>query len=163
MDKGTAMGTAKEPENHFVPVADRADLDQVFVESGEEPVVLFKHDFACHFSANAYRELAAVPGEVSLIDVERQKGLVDEVVSRTGIEHQSPQVIELRNGQPIYPASHWDISGEEVARGQRRVGGAANRFSRAGRFAVQNGPHTSAPSIPTVLSAGPACTPATRR
>jgi hypothetical protein len=42
-----------------------------------------------------------------------RKGLADEVASRIGIEHESPQVIVLRNGQPVYSASLWDISGEE--------------------------------------------------
>ena len=112
----TARGAARDPEDNFVPVANRADLDRLLAESDEEPVVLFKHDFACPISANAYRELAGVPGEVPLIDVERQKGLADEVARRTGIEHESPQVIVLRNGRPVYAASHWDITGEEVAR-----------------------------------------------
>jgi bacillithiol system protein YtxJ len=110
------MGTARDLEEHFVPVADLADLDRLFAESAERPVVLFKHDFTCHISANAYRELAAVPGVVPLIDVARQQGLADEVASRTGIEHESPQVIVLRNGRPVYAASHWDITGKEVAR-----------------------------------------------
>jgi bacillithiol system protein YtxJ len=110
------MSAARDPEEHFVPVTDLADLDRLFAESAEQPVILFKHDFACHISANAYRELAAVAGEVPLIDVGRQQGLADEVASRTGIEHESPQVIVLRNGQPVYAASHWDITGEEVAR-----------------------------------------------
>ncbi len=128
------MSAARHPEEHFVPVADRADLDRLFTESAEQPVVLFKHDFACHISANAYRELAAVPGEVALIDVGRQQGIAAEVASRTGIEHESPQVIVLRNGQPVYAASHWDITGEEVTRRRGRVGGAmCARNSRAGR------------------------------
>jgi bacillithiol system protein YtxJ len=110
------MGTARNAEERFVPVADRADLDRLFAASAEQPVVLFKHDFACHMSANAYRELAAAPGEIPLIDVGRQQELADEVARRTGIEHESPQVIVLRNGQPVYAASHWDINGEEVAR-----------------------------------------------
>ena len=110
------MGTVRDPEEHFVPVTDRADLDRLFAKSAEQSVVLFKHDFSCRISANAYRELATVPGEVPLIDVERQKGLADEVASRTGIEHQSPQVIVLRNGRPVHTASHWDITGEEVTR-----------------------------------------------
>ncbi len=112
----TAKGTARDPEEHFVPVADQDDLDRLFAESAEQPIVLFKHDFACHISANAYRELSGVPVEVPLIDVGRQQGLADEVASRTGIEHESPQVIVLRNGQPVYTASLWDITGEEVAR-----------------------------------------------
>ena len=110
------MSTTRDPEAHFVPVTDRANLDRLFAESAEQPVVLFKHDFACHISANAYRELAAVPGEVPLIDVGRQQGLANEVASRTGIEHESPQVIVLRNGRPVYSASHRDITAEEVAR-----------------------------------------------
>ncbi len=115
------MGTARDPEEHFVPVADWADLDRLFAESAQGPVVLFKHDFACPISANASRAVAAVPGAVPLIDVERQKGLAAEVASRTGIEHESPQVIVLRNGQAVYSASHWDIIGVEVA---RATGGA---------------------------------------
>jgi len=113
---GTALGIARDPEQNFVPVADEADLDRLFAESAEQPVVLFKHDFACHISANAYRELTTIPGDVPLIDVDRQKRLSDDVASRTGIEHESPQVIVLRNGRPVYAASHWDITGEKVAR-----------------------------------------------
>jgi bacillithiol system protein YtxJ len=54
-----------------------------------------------------------LPVEVPLIDVERQKGLADEVASRTGIEHESLQVVVLRNGLPVYAASHWNITGED--------------------------------------------------
>ena len=118
---GTALSTARGPEEHFVPLADRADLDRLFIETAEQPVGLFKHDFACHISASAYRELAAVPGEVLLIDVGRQQGLAHEVASRTGIKHESPQVIVLRNGRVVYAASHRGIIGEEVA---RATGGA---------------------------------------
>jgi bacillithiol system protein YtxJ len=110
------MGTARDPEDHFVPVAGAADLDRLFAESAEAPVVLFKHDFACPISANAYRELATLPGEVPLIDVERRQDLAAEVASRTGIEHESPQVIVLRGGRAVYAASLWEITGEEVAR-----------------------------------------------
>ena len=115
------MSTTRDPEAHFVPVTDRANLDRLFAESAEQPVILFQHDFACPISANAYAELAAVPGEVQLIDVERQQGLADEVASRTGIEHESPQVIVLHKGRVVYTASHWDITGAEVA---RATGGA---------------------------------------
>lgn len=110
------MATATKPRDHFVPVADAAELDRLFAASSQEPVVLFKHDFACSISANAYRELASLAGEVPLIDVERQQDLAAEVASRTGIEHESPQVIVLRDGRPVYDASLWEISGEEVAR-----------------------------------------------
>ena len=113
---GSTMGTRRNSDEHFVPVSDRDDLERLFAASDEQPVVLFKHDFACPISVHAYHELAAVPGEVPLIDVGRQRELSQEVATRMGIKHESPQVIVVRHGRPIYAASHWDITSEDVTR-----------------------------------------------
>lgn len=109
------METTRESEDQFVPVADAAALDRLFADSAEKPVVLFKHDFACRISTAAHRELATLPVQVPLIDVERQKDLAAEVASRTGITHESPQVIVLRDGRAVYDASLWEITAEEIA------------------------------------------------
>lgn len=113
---GIARGTATDPQAHFVPVADQDDLERLFAASSEQPVVLFKHDYSCSISVQAYYELAALPGEIPLIDVERQQALASEVATRMGIAHESPQVIVIRHGRPVYAASHWDITREDVAR-----------------------------------------------
>ena len=113
-------GQAKNTDAHFVPVADQEDLERLLAESREQPVVLFKHDFACSISVRAYWELAAVPGEVSLIDVEQQHALSQALASQLGVRHESPQVIVVRDGQPVYTASHWEISREAVTRAAGR-------------------------------------------
>lgn len=118
---GTAKGTAKDTNAHFIPVSNQEDLDRLLAASAERPVVLFKHDYACSISVRAYWDMAGVPGDVSLIDVERQRALSQEVAARLGVKHESPQVIVVRDGQPVYAASHYGISREAVTRAADRT------------------------------------------
>jgi bacillithiol system protein YtxJ len=123
---GNVKGTPTDTDAHFVPVSTQEDLDQLLAASNEQPVVLFKHDYACSISVRAYFDLAKVPGEVSLIDVDRDHALSQAVASRLSIRHESPQVIVIRDGEPVYAASHWDISPDAVTRAAGRDGTGAD-------------------------------------
>jgi monothiol bacilliredoxin len=103
-------------EEHFTPITDSASLDALFASSAERPVILFKHDPYCPISARAYREMERVPGDIALVDVEHDKAVASAVAKRTGVQHESPQVIVVKGGQPVWSASHFHITGEAVAR-----------------------------------------------
>ena len=111
---GMAKGRAKETDAHFVPISTQEELDRLLAASSMQPIVIFKHDYDCSISVRAFWDLAAIPGEVSLIDVEQYHALSQAVAAQLGVEHESPQVIVVRDGQPVYAASHWDISPEAV-------------------------------------------------
>lgn len=113
---GNPEGTAKKTDERIIPVADQEDLERLFAASAEQPVVLFKHEYGCPISTHAYWEIAGSPHEISLIDVARQRSLSLDLATRLGIKHESPQVIVLRDGKPVYEASHWDISKDDVTR-----------------------------------------------
>ena len=49
-------------------------------------------------------------GEIVLIDVQRFPRLGREVATRTGVRHESPQVIVLRDGVAVWAADHRDIT-----------------------------------------------------
>ena len=100
----------------FVPVPDRAALDELFARSYTTPVVLFQHDPFCGGSAIAYRELARLSDEIPFIDVARSQPLSRAVAERTGIRHESPQVLVLRHGQAVWWASHSAITADAVQR-----------------------------------------------
>ena len=99
----------------FAPVADAAALDALFAASGDGPVVLFKHDPVCAISANAYAELARLGGEVPLIDVAGAADVAAEAAARTGVAHESPQVIVLRGGAAVWSAALADVTAAGVA------------------------------------------------
>jgi bacillithiol system protein YtxJ len=36
------------------------------------------------------------------------------IAERTGIRHESPQAIVLKDGKPVYHASHYDVTASDV-------------------------------------------------
>ncbi len=107
-------------DGDFTPIRDVETLDRLVEQSYQEPVVLFKHDPFCPISAAAHRELQQMPEPVSLIDVEHETSISAEVAKRTGVQHESPQVIVLNQGQPAWSASRYEITQEAVTKAIRR-------------------------------------------
>lgn len=99
----------------FRDVAVPADLDACFERSREGPVALFLHDEWCPISGRAYEEMALVEGEVALVDVTAGRDLTAAIEARTGVKHESPQVIVLRDARARWAASHGSITREAVA------------------------------------------------
>lgn len=97
-------------KNQFTPISDSSELGSLFALSHERPVVLFKHSLTCPISSAAYEEMSGFEGDVSLIVVQRAREVSREVEHLTGIRHESPQAIILRNGKPVWNASHWKIT-----------------------------------------------------
>jgi bacillithiol system protein YtxJ len=93
----------------LIPLADADDLNEVFARSAERPVILFLHDPGCPTSGAAYREMVMVDYEIALVDVQTGTRLTQSVQERTGVRHESPQVIVLRCGQAAWSASHFAI------------------------------------------------------
>lgn len=54
-------------------------------------------------------------GPVSLVDVARQRDLARRIAEQTGIRHESPQVLVLRDGVAVWSASHRAITAAAVA------------------------------------------------
>ncbi|HEX8176950.1 MAG TPA: bacillithiol system redox-active protein YtxJ [Pyrinomonadaceae bacterium] len=99
---------------HFTPVSDNNELETLFKLSHERPVVLFKHSLTCPISSAAYQEMSSVETDVSLIIVQRAREVSNEVETLTGIRHESPQAIILRNGRAVWNVSHWNIKRSTV-------------------------------------------------
>lgn len=112
-------------EQPFVALDTAADVEQAFAASHDAPVVLFKHDPYCPISAAAHRELQQMQGEVPLVDVAHANNLAQDIARRTGVRHESPQVIVIRDGQARWSASHWDITQQKVADALREHSGDA--------------------------------------
>ncbi|MFN0094146.1 MAG: monothiol bacilliredoxin BrxC family protein [Dehalococcoidia bacterium] len=94
----------------FHEITDLASLQQLMVAD----VTVFLHDPWCPISASAFEEMEAVGGDVHLIDVSQQHELKREFERATRVRHESPQVIVLRGGAPVWHASHGRIRTAKV-------------------------------------------------
>lgn len=102
--------------NNFVPIADSGALEQLLARSHNEAVVLFKHSVTCPISSAAYREMSRAGNDVAIVVVQKARDVSNEIARRTGLRHESPQAIVLRNGEAVWSASHYDITSEAVGR-----------------------------------------------
>lgn len=103
--------------NPIPAVSSMEDLEALFAQ---ELLVLFKHSPTCALSLSAYREVARLQdvrpsAPVHLISVRSGRDLSRYVEQRTGVRHESPQVIILCKGEVVAAASHWQIECDALA------------------------------------------------
>lgn len=101
-------------ETKFSKVSSPEALKAVISDSFAHPVVVFKHSNMCPISSAAYREMQKLDAEVSMVDVNSSRNISEEFAKLTGIKHESPQVIVMRNGNAVWNASHYDVQARAV-------------------------------------------------
>jgi bacillithiol system protein YtxJ len=101
---------------NFVKLDSKERLEELFERSKIEPVVLFKHSTTCPISSGVYNEVSNATAEINVVVVQTSRNISDEIAHKTGIRHESPQAIVLKNGVPVYNASHYDITAQDVER-----------------------------------------------
>lgn len=105
----------------LVPLQDMESLEAAIAESQDRPVLLFKHSRYCGISCEALDELQMhidnrEAGAVAykMITVQTHRPVSDAVSHRLGIRHETPQAILLRDGKPVWNASHFRITATEL-------------------------------------------------
>ncbi len=98
----------------FVDINNSEQLDELFDVSKTKPIVLFKHSTTCPISANIFEEVSNVDSTIFLVVVQDSRELSKAIAEKTGIKHQSPQAIVIKDGKPVYHASHYDITAEDL-------------------------------------------------
>ncbi len=83
--------------------------------------VIYKHSSRCWICTKAERQVHAFASEhpeipVYQVDALEGKDISREVAERLGVEHQSPQVIVVRDGKVAWSGSHFRISNRILTR-----------------------------------------------
>ena len=102
-------------------ITDVESFEELVSRSHNAPVVVFKHSTTCPISAAAYHEMSHFDGDVALIQVQRARNLSKEIEQKTGVAHESPQVLVLRNGKAVWDASHWKVKSDAVREAVRKA------------------------------------------
>lgn len=103
-------------------LADEAELDAAIEESRLRPVLLFKHSLYCGISCEAYDALqehvaqAEPTAAYKLITVQSHRAISDRAATRLGVRHETPQAILIKDGRPIWTASHFRVTSDALTR-----------------------------------------------
>jgi len=98
----------------FNEIHDTKELDALIEKSNEQAVILFKHSTTCPISAGVYQEISNADADINLIVVQHARNVSIAIAEKTGIRHESPQAIILKNEKVVYHASHYDVTADEV-------------------------------------------------
>lgn len=106
----------------MIELITQQQFEALLEKSQSQPVFIFKHSDTCPTSASAFNRVAqviqsqngAMP-EVHLIEVKAARPVSNEIASRLGVRHQSPQMILVKAGEAVWNASHHDIGPRQIA------------------------------------------------
>jgi len=118
---GSSEETPSTSNVGWRPLTDLGQLNEIIEESVDKPVILFKHSTRCGVSRMTLKQFE---NEYDLgdsvtpyfLDLLEYRSLSNEVAQRFGVEHQSPQLLLIRNGSSVYDASHSAIAVDSLKR-----------------------------------------------
>lgn len=105
----------------WVVLTELAQLDELVEASQQKPVFIFKHSTRCGISNMALRGFEANYNfsedkiKPYFLDLLRHREISNEIASRFGVWHESPQLLVIKHGKVVYHASHSQISVEKLA------------------------------------------------
>jgi bacillithiol system protein YtxJ len=102
-------------------LTDISELDKINILSKEQKVLLFKHSKRCSISSAAldrvernWKEEDSEKLDPYYLDLLNHRDISNAIAEIYGIEHQSPQVLVIKDGKCIYTETHYGISYEDL-------------------------------------------------
>jgi bacillithiol system protein YtxJ len=98
---------------------DLGQLDEVVQISTTKPVLIFKHSTTCSISRMAFKNFEnefnlASEIEIYYLDLLNFRAISNEIASRFGVVHQSPQILLIKDGIAVYYKSHENIDATKL-------------------------------------------------
>ena len=105
---------------NWIPLTDHAGLDEIKKRSLEKPQVIFKHSTRCSISSMAKNRLERSDSpdtlDFNFLDLIKYRAISGMIAEDFRVEHESPQILLIKNGECIYDESHTGISMDEVVK-----------------------------------------------
>jgi len=102
----------------WIDLESEEQLKLIQSRSFEQPVIIFKHSTRCGTSSmiKSRLERSDVPEgyEFYYLDLIRYRSVSNQIAALFKVEHASPQVLLIRNGECVYDESHMAIRMEEL-------------------------------------------------
>ncbi len=110
---------SNENKINWTELTDLGQLNEIIAISNEKPVAIFKHSTRCSVSRMALKQFenefnSSDKVTPYFLDLIAHRDISNEIASRFGVTHQSPQLILIKEGKAIYNVSHSDIDAVEL-------------------------------------------------
>jgi bacillithiol system protein YtxJ len=104
---------------NWIPLQSEFQLDDIKNKSTDRPQLIFKHSTRCSTSAvvKGRLERSTPPETIDFyyLDLLNYRPVSKKIADTFRIDHESPQVLLIRNGECIYDESHMGITMADIA------------------------------------------------
>ncbi|HLR79470.1 MAG TPA: bacillithiol system redox-active protein YtxJ [Bacillota bacterium] len=103
------------------------ELEKVWEETTEKPVLLFKHSTTCPLSAQAMNEyqsfLQSLDKDVSayMVKVIEERPISNKIAEWTEVRHHSPQILLVKDKEVLWHTSHTKITTKNMDKAFERA------------------------------------------
>jgi bacillithiol system protein YtxJ len=105
---------------HFQNLNEVSDIDQIGIVSEHKLQIIFKHSTTCPISRIAYEKMQeAYPlqdeqADLYYLPVIEQRPISNYAAEKWSIQHESPQLLIIKNGKVVFHESHLMIKPEAI-------------------------------------------------
>ncbi|MGB3585337.1 MAG: bacillithiol system redox-active protein YtxJ [Tunicatimonas sp.] len=99
------------------PLTTPEQIEKIKQDSQQHPVIIYKHSTRCGISSMVLSRLerawnsSEIPtADVYFLDLIRNRDISQAVAATFNVQHESPQVLVINQGQCVYDASHTMVS-----------------------------------------------------
>lgn len=102
-------------------------VDDILVNENK-PQVIYKHSYRCGISMVARNSLESGmdsligQADFHLVDVVANRSLSNYIAEKTGLRHESPQIIVMHQGNPFWQASHGGVRIDALKEALKELG-----------------------------------------
>lgn len=99
---------------NWIPLQSESQLEDIKARSADRPQLIFKHSTRCSTSAvvKGRLERAKEPQSIDFyyLDLLNYRPVSNRIADLFRVDHESPQVLLIRDGECVYDESHMGIT-----------------------------------------------------
>lgn len=105
-----------------VPLTKMEQIETIIQESEQQAIVIFKHSTRCSISRMVLKDFEfdyqsmLNPIKWYYLDLLSYRDISNQIAESFQIEHQSPQVLVIKNGKCVFDASHESIEWSRITK-----------------------------------------------
>ena len=105
---------------NWISFTNLSQISEISESSHKKPVIIFKHSTRCSVSRLALKQferefdIDASQIDCYFLDLLNFKEISNQIGEHFAVQHQSPQLILVQNGQATYNVSHSEIDASDL-------------------------------------------------
>ncbi len=103
---------------NWIPLKSEEQIEEIKLNSGKNPQIIFKHSTRCSISSMAKNRLDKNHSPTGMdfyyLDVINNRNISNKIAEEFSVHHQSPQVLIIKDGKCVYDESHSGIHLDEI-------------------------------------------------